>query len=424
MCSPSIEAIGGTRTAPILAVQQWRKKMKNRFIGDSRIPSFKDGSSTIDLSKYSETVMPEYRGFKFLYITVMDISQYIIKSDFYKELAQWEIRYDDGDAEAKQEMQDSYTRLDWDVEQGPPPQFTAQADGTITADDAINGRRRTRGAIERGVKFIPIAVYEADEELTDEEVYQCRVEAAQNANDLIGSVRYNGKDDYIMTGVSFVRDGIIGGDSAAVLAWLEDRMNYKERFLSSSTQKEIFNKIIEWGNANYDLTKNMDGPIADAWCQEHGHKVKDSNGHFDKSLHIVCVDNTKYADRLMAYHIIPACLALQRNDPIRIIGYSKKRKPLDIKKNTKSFADAIEDAYKNCFKLVEVMLGDTMTLNVPKYRPWVIEGCIPQIQGEQDVDGSELIPYEKVIASLPKKKKKKTELTEFMEIDKSLGIAA
>jgi len=35
-----------------------------------------------------------------------------------------------------------------------------------------------------------------------------------------------------------------------------------------------------------------------------------------------------------------------------------------------------------------------------------------------------LIPYEKVIASLPKKKKKKTELTEFMEIDKSLGIAA
>ena len=150
--------------------------MKNRFIGDTRIPSFKDGSSTIDLSNYSETVMPEYRGFKFLYITVMDISQYTITSDFYKELAQWGIRYDDGNEDAKQEMQDSYVRLDWDVEQGPPPQFTAQADGTITAGDAINGRRRIRGAIERGVKFIPIAVYEADEELTDEEVYQCRVE--------------------------------------------------------------------------------------------------------------------------------------------------------------------------------------------------------------------------------------------------------
>ena len=91
--------------------------MKNRFIGDSRIPSFKDGSSTIDLSNYSETVMPEYRGFKFLYITVMDISQYIIKSDFYKELAQWGIRYDDGNDDATQEMQDYYVRLDWDVEQ-------------------------------------------------------------------------------------------------------------------------------------------------------------------------------------------------------------------------------------------------------------------------------------------------------------------
>ena len=200
-------------------------------------------------------------------------------------------------------------------------------------------------------------------------------------------------------------------------------MKFKERFLSSSTQKEIFNKIIEWGNANYDLTTYMDGPIADTWCQEHDHKVKDSNGHFDKKLHIVCVDNTKYADRLMAYHIIPACLALQRNHPIRIIGYSKKRKPLDIKKNTKSFADAIEAAYLNCFKLVEVMLGDALTLNVPEYRPWVIEGCIPQIQGEQDVDGSELVSYEEVIASLPKKKKK-TEVTDFMETDKALGIAA
>ena len=421
MCSPA-SAMGNTHSADFGRAFK-EKEMKNRFIGDTRIPSFKDGSSIIDLSNYSETVMPEYRGFKFLYITVMDISQYTITSDFYKDLEQWGIRHDDGNEDAKQEMQDSYIRLDWDVEQGPPPQFTAQADGTITAGDAINGRRRIRGAIERGVKFIPVAVYEADEELSDEEVYQCRVEAAQNANDLIGSVRYNGKDDYIMTGVSFVRDGIIGGDSAAVLAWLEDRMNYKERFLSSSTQKEIFNKIIEWGNANYDLTTYMDGPIADAWCQEHGHKVKDSNGHFDKKLHIVCVDNTKYADRLMAYHIIPACLAVQPQHPIRIIGYSKKRKPLDIKKNTKSFADAIEDAYKNCFKLVEVMLGGALTLNVPEYRPWVIEGCIPQIQGEQDVDGSELIPYEKVIASLPKKKKK-TEVTDFMEIDKALNIAA
>ena len=397
--------------------------MKNRFIGDTRIPSFKDGSSTIDLSNYSETVMPEYRGFKFLYITVMDISQYTITSDFYKELAQWGIRYDDGNEDAKQEMQDSYVRLDWDVEEGPPPQFTAQADGTITAGDAINGRRRIRGGIEHGGKIIPIAVYKADEELSGKEVYQCRVEAAQKANDIVGSTRPNRMEDYIMTGVDLIKEEILKGDSVSVLEWLEDRMNYKERWLSTSTQQQIFNKVMEWGNANYDLTKNMDNPIADTWCQEHGHKVKDSNGHFDKKLHIVCVDNTKYADRLMAYHIIPACLALQRNHPIRIIGYSKKRKPLDIKKNTKSFADAIETAYLNCFKLAEVMLGNALILNVPEYRPWVIEGCIPQIQGEQDVDGSELVSYEEVIASLPKKKKK-TEVTDFMETDKALGIAA
>ena len=167
----------------------------------------------------------------------------------------------------------------------------------------------------------------------------------------------------------------------------------------------------------------MTTPIADAWVVDNDYKVKDPNGHYDKNLFVVCVDNVRYADRLMAYAIIPACLALQRKDPIRLIFYSKKRKPLDIKKNTQTFLEALETAYKNCFKLVEVMLGNTMTLNVPEYRPWVIEGCIPQIQAEQDVDGGDLIPYEKVVASLPKKKRK-TQVTDFMEIDEALDIAA
>ena len=399
------------------------KKVKNRFIGDSRIPSFNDANSMVDITAYSDMTMPEYRGFNFLYITIMDISDYTITSDFYKNLEQWGIRYDDGNQDAQQEMQDSLTRHDWDVQQGPPPQFTAQADGTIKADDAINGRRRVRGAIERGVKFIPVAVYGTDEELSDEEVYQFRQEAAQKANDQVGSTRPNKKEDYIMTGVDLIKQGILPPDKDYVLEWLEERMNYKQRWPNPSTQAEIFKKIMEYGTAKYDLAKNMDREIADAWCREHGQKVKDSNGHFDEKLHIVCVDNIKYADRLMTYAIIPACLALQRKDPIRLIFYSKKRKPLDIKKNTQTFLEALETAYKNCFKLVEVMLGNTMTLNVPEYRPWVIEGCIPQIQAEQDVDGGDLIPYEKVVASLPKKKRK-TQVTDFMEIDEALDIAA
>ena len=69
------------------------------------------------------------------------------------------------------------------------------------------------------------------------------------------------------------------------------------------------------------------------------------------------------------------------------------------------------------------MLGNTMTLNVPEYRPWIVKGCIPQIVGEQDVDGGKLIPYEKVIAEPDtSKKKKKNKVSS--AIDKSLGVAA
>ena len=402
--------------------------MKNRFIGDTRIPSFNDANSTIDLTNYSETVMPEFTGFKFQYITILDVSQYTVLCNFYKELEQWALRFDDGEEEASQEMQDSYTRNDWDTEQGPPPQFMENDDGDIEASNIINGRRRVCGAIERGVKFIPIAVYKADGELTDEGVYQCRVEAGQNANDLVGSVRSNKKSDYIMTGVDFIKREIIDGDSDSVLAWLEDRMNYKKRFIAANTQKEILNKIVEWGNAKYDLTTFMDSPIAEKWVQNNGYKVKDPvSGHFlDKNLFIVCVDNKRYADRLMADAIIPACLKIQRTDPVKIILYSKKRKPSDIKKNTKTFVEAIETAYQNCFSLVRVMmpvLAPFIEGNIPEYRPWTIEGCIPQIKGEHDEDGGKLIPYEKVIASAPKKKKK-SKVTDFMEIDKALNIAA
>ena len=399
----------------------------NRFIGDTQIPSF-DGNFKIDIGNYRETQMPEYEGFEFQYISTLDISEYTTKSEFYEELEQKEIRYDDRDEEAKQEMQDSYTRNDWLIEEGPPPQWMVGNDGKIEASNIINGRRRVRGAIEfESATSIPIAVYKPKEELTDDlEVYQYRLESAEIANDLKSSRRYNQKMDYIMLGVHFIKKGIIGGDTASVLAWLEDRMNYKERFLAANTQTEILNKIIEWGTADYELTENMTTPIADAWVVDNDYKVKDPNGHYDKNLFVVCVDNVRYADRLMADAIIPACLKIQRTDPVRIILYSKKRKPADIKKNTKTFVNAIENAYQNCFNLVRVMmpvLDPFIEGNVPEYRPWIIEGCIPQIVGEQDVDGGKLIPYEEVIADLDtSKKKKKNKVSS--AIDKSLGVAA
>ena len=401
--------------------------MKNRFIGDTQIPSF-DGKSTINLTDYTSMEMPYYEGFQFQYITVWDISQYTIKSDVYKNLEQYEIRYNEACEEAKQEMQDSYARKDWDTNEGQPPQWTVDENGDIDENGAIDGRRRVGGAIECGAKFIPIAVYKVVDGLDDDEEYQYRQEAAQKANDMSGSKRYNGKMDYIMTGVEFIRREIIGKDSDSILTWLEDRMEYKTRFPNPSTQKEVYNKIYEWGNASYTLTKDMSTPMADAWVKENGYNVKDSNGHFDKNLITVCVDNVRYADRLMADAIIPAVLAIKRTDPVNIIFYSKKRKPSDIKKNTKIFAEAIETAYRNCFKLVEVIipvLAASINENVPEGKPWEILGCIPQIQDEQDVDAGKLIPYEEVIASLSKKKKKrKVKVSNYPEIDESLGVAA
>ena len=93
----------------------------NRFIGDTQIPSF-DGKFKIDIGKYRETQMPEYEGFVFGYITILDISEYTPKSKFYEELEQKWIRYNENEEEAKQEMQDSYIRNDWLIEEGPPPQ--------------------------------------------------------------------------------------------------------------------------------------------------------------------------------------------------------------------------------------------------------------------------------------------------------------
>ena len=134
--------------------------MKNRFIGDTRIPQFNGNTTPINLQDYADTDMPVIPGFEFLYIMPWDISQYTTKDEVYLNLRQWAIRYNDASPEAQAEMQDSYTRNGWDTTKGPPPQWTLNEDGTIDPNGAINGRRRVGGAIERpDATVIPIAVY-------------------------------------------------------------------------------------------------------------------------------------------------------------------------------------------------------------------------------------------------------------------------
>jgi len=101
----------------------------------------------------------------------------------------------------------------------------------------------------------------------------------------------------------------------------------------------------------------------------------------------------------------------KRTDPVDIILYSKKRNPTDVKKNIKRFGDALNTAYENCFRMVEVMLSNMQTFNIPEYRPYNINGCIPQLQDEQDIDG-DLVKYDVVVKGV----------TECGQIDKFLKV--
>ena len=369
--------------------------MKNPILGPTAIPQFNDKPQKINLSDYEQDIAPEIEGFEFMYIMSWDISHLTMLSPEYLALRQYAIRYSDASPEAQQEMQDSYTRNDWDTSKGFPPQWTLNENDEPDIEGAINGRRRVGGAIEMRQPNIPLAIYRKKEGITDKYAKQCRLENAQILNDQESSVRYNGMKDYAQTGIELIKGKHIKSDMNSILTWLETRMNYKRRFPYPPNQVYIANRIFELGNADYMLTKEMSEPLAHAWVKDAG-ILKKIDGKWDTSIRVVCVDDIRYTDRLIADFVIPSVLEKIRTDPVNIILYSKKRKPADVKKNIKRFGEALNTSYDNIFKFVEVMMNNVLVVNIPEYKPYQIMGCIPQLQEEQDVDGIKLIPYDVV----------------------------
>lgn len=369
--------------------------VRNAIVGPTTIPQFNGNPKPINLKDYEGEDMPVIDGYEFMYIMAMYIGGYDKESEEYKRLRQYTIRFLDASEDAQEEMQDSFERNNWNTKEGAPPCWTLNENDEPDLDGAIDGRRRVGGAIETGQSYIPLAIYRKNDNLTDLEGYKRRLEAAQKLNNKTSSRRYNTKNDYIMTGIELVNKNCIGSDMPSILNWLKEDMNYEERFLKANTQAEIANKIYELANADYSIVAQMTEPLANAWVKEKN-ILKKKNGKWDTSIKIVCVDDPRYADRLIADFVIPSVLAKKRTDPVNIIFYSKKRKPVDVKKNIKRFGDALDTSYENIFKFVQVMMNNAFSCNIPEYKPYKIMGCIPQLQDEQDVEGDELISYDVV----------------------------
>lgn len=391
--------------------------MTLRIIGDTHLNMTltpnggQSKTKKIDLQAYKEEDKINLDGYVFSHLRGLDISNLDTDSKEYGSLRQFTIRYNDRSEDAMSDMQDSYLRNHWDVSLGWPPQFEENEDGTIDIEGIINGRRRTGGAIEAKGNIIPIAVYKPisleksdlskktwiSDDLDEEKFhYKVKYENAQSSNDQKGSVQYNKKVDYVQLGVDLVKKGIIKDYLESIGDWLEYDMKYKVRFPNPSHQSEILNKIYELAHADYELTDQWTTPDALQWLIDNGYLKKDKYGHWQKNVHHVSVDDYRYANTLIAQAIIPSILAGQ-NPPIpeNIILYSKKRNPKDIRKNTLRFGDALEVGFINCFKMVEVMLGNTQTFNIPEYRPYTLS-CIPQIKGEKGYGKNKTVPYEQV----------------------------
>ena len=378
-------------------------------------------TKTVDLQLYKREDMPELNGYVFAYLTSFDISPYDTDSAEYKSLRQFLLRFNDRSEEDIDGMQDSYLRNHWSVKLGPPPQFSMNEDGTVDMNGIINGRRRTGGAIEANTNIIPIAVYKpikfkstdlSDKswvmpDLNEEQIeYKHKYENAQKLNDEVGSEVFNKMVDYVQLGVNFVKNGIIGDSMEDIGNWLEHDMKYKERFPNPSNQGDILNRIHELAHADYDLSDQWTAPDAEQWMKDNEYLKKDTKEHWNKDVYLACVDDTRWVHRLMADAVIPSVLSGNNPpEPKKVIFYSKRRKPGDIKKNILRYGDALEMAFINYFKMVEVMLGNNMKFTIPDYRPYAV-GCIPQIKGENGYGGNKTVSYEQMTKGVTYKGRK------------------
>lgn len=329
-------------------------------------PGF-NGQGTIDLADFECLHPREQNDAVFVGFDWLDLDTVDVDDEDYFNLA---IR-DEKDDERVEALQVRFSNVGYLTKYWPPC--------FGTDNRPRDGRGRIKAAKLNGERWLPIARYHYSDSSLRNYITNGLI---ANDHDPAALPKM---ENFITSGVTLIREGDLECDSASVSEWL-----YKEarvqRFFSNrgGVITKVIDSILRRGaEGGEPLTHRQSRKAWVEWCKTHlGVTIGDKNI-------LMCVDNETYAYRAWCEHVLPAIVKC--NDPVEIILYTNAYIPEEARKMLKSFSNKLEMYHDISYRMVNNSVPG-ITIQVPKTRPYIIKGAIPQIYGKHDLTGRSLVP--------------------------------
>mgnify|MGYP003117541922 CR=1 FL=1 len=261
----------------------------------------------------------------------------------------------------------------------------------------IDGRGRTQAAINRGERWMPIAVYNRENVSVSNTV-------TNGLKGNLGGRRPQTKAtfrDIVNGGVHLINEGELKPTNNDVNNWLTKRLELRKYFKSDLITK-MRTAIIKEGTRDESLILRKKTNVWHTWIK-HNLKLNKDEGDYvlvnasDKSY-------DTYIQRVWCESILPAIV--EGTEPVDIIFYTSEYRPSDAQSGLKKSIDKLEHLYSMSIDLIKSQLGtidpDLSMLFCKKMenighneRPYRIKGACPQIVGKHNYANGKLVEVDK-----------------------------
>tara|TARA_B100001996_G_C18602615_1_gene570454 strand:+ start:126 stop:1163 length:1038 start_codon:yes stop_codon:yes gene_type:complete len=323
-------------------------------------PAF-NGQGTIDLEIFEQLEPREQLDAQFLHFDFLDLNNVDIDDDDYFNLA---IRSETPDEFRKRvdDISISYKEKGFLTSYWPPC--------FGTDDRPRDGRGRIKAAKENGERWVPIAIYDYQDDSTLNYITNGLL-----ANDHDPAVRPQ-REDFVRAGVTLISQGDLVNSDVAINDWLYSKAKVERFFKGTHNYTKIINEIKE--RAAKGGEPLVDVRSSDDWKSwiETNLKWKDRKDYI-----LSCVGNVSYINRTWCENILPAIKKNQH--PVNIILYTNSQVPKTARESMKKFVEAVHSHYETSYKMVNnSLVGSNVTVPSIENRPYKFVGALPQIYGK------------------------------------------
>ena len=335
-------------------------------------------NETIDLQVYYDTFKKSNRikhqlGAFFIRFDILDLDKVDISDEEFFNVG---VREEDPQAQREriENLLASYHENGWDSTHFPP---CFGLDGKPR-----DGRGRIISAKERGMRFIPIAVYEYPDDSL-----RTNLTCGLIANNHAPAERVT-REDIIEGGILLIDNGELEATDTQVLHWLTDEVEVFKIFRNTKDCTYIKNQILDRVENGTSIVKRASSEQWKEWISKNLN-LKDRQDYI-----LTCTDNVTYINRTWCENILP--LIVKRRIPVNIIVYTGEKNPVKARKSITSFKKKLDACYEASVAMVNLMhKGITIHPLPENERPYHFLGAIPQLVGEHfevGEDIKELIP--------------------------------